>query len=80
MSKLAEPEASLQCALIDEAPSPVLARPSPPSSPLPVCVLAVCVPRVRGRRVGVSACRRVGVCVGVLVRGNRPYPDIPVFF
>ena len=45
-------------------------------APLPVCVLAVCVPRVRGRRVGVSACRRVGVC---LFGGKSAYPSIPFF-
>ena len=43
-------------------------------------MLAVCVPRVRGRRVGVSACRRVGVCVGVLVRGEIAPIPISHFF
>ena len=50
---------------------------------LAVCVgvLAVCVPRVRGRRVGVSACRRVCRlvcwCVG---SGKSPLPQYPSFF
>ena len=52
-----------------------------PRSPLPV--LAVCVPRVRGRRVGVSACRRVGVSACVLVcwfGGKSPLSPYPSFF
>ena len=53
-----------------------LYRPAPSRC---VCWLCVCRGRrVRGRRVGVSACRRVGVCVGVLVCWFAS-PDIPFF-
>ena len=60
--------------MLSPPPSPLPGR--PPPSPLPVsrCVVGcVCA------AVGASACRRVGLCVGVGEIGNRPYPNIPVF-
>ena len=58
--------------LLSPPPSPLPGR--PPPSPLHMCVVGcVCA------AVGASACRRVGLCVGVGEIGNRPYPNIPVF-